>query len=85
MANKNPRIDQLAPGQEVVLRFGSGADAYDSTHTFLGIEGEGTSREAVFSDGGEQWRAYRYEGKWAYGLKGLIDTKPVKLSLVAVL
>lgn len=77
------RIDQLSPGQEVKLKFHGtksfGNPAYEEVHTFLGMEGEGNDREAIFSDGYIQWHAYRFEGRWAYG------SSAEKLSLVEVL
>jgi len=82
MATPKPRIDKLNPGQEVTLKFhGSkslGNDPYEERHTFLDIVGEGDDRRAVFSDGGEQWEAYRFKGGWAYG------SSAEKLSIVEV-
>jgi hypothetical protein len=62
------RIDKLTPGTSVVLDMGYEAE----NSVFLGIEGSGDKREARFlsvdKDGKTyEWRAYRYNGHWAYG------------------
>jgi hypothetical protein len=64
-----------------VLRVTSGNTTYA---LFLGIDGEGDDRRAVFAQfdcGGNTfgWSAYRYNGGWAYG------SSAERLSLVAVL
>lgn len=65
------RIDSLKPGTKVRLRFGrefqgDGSDFEDAV--FEGITDTGDDRRATFSqDGGIEWDAYRYQGRWAYG------------------
>lgn len=66
-----PRIDTLTPGTEVTLDF---AGRYAEDVTFLGIDGEGDDRRARFRsyDNDQaryyEWEAYRYEGRWAFGI-----------------
>lgn len=70
------RIDNLTPGTEVVLRFVGrwGNETHEEPATFLRIERGliADDRLAHFrsphSDGTTyEWRAYRYQGRWAYG------------------
>ena len=62
------RIDNLKPGQNVILGFVGSAER----SMFLEISGEGESRTAKFvsidgSGAFYTWEAYRYNKRWAYG------------------
>jgi hypothetical protein len=61
-------INGLKAGETVNLQFhGSkrfGNDPYQDEHVFVGFEGEGDDKRAVFEGGFE---AYRYNGRWSYG------------------
>ena len=64
---KAKKINDLNVGESVLLHFAGskrfGNDPYDAEYTFLGFEGEGDDRRAMF-DGME---AYKFNGRWAYG------------------
>ena len=72
------RIDSLKTGSRVTVKFhGSknlGNESWTDTVTFYGITGEGDYRVARF----DNWYAYRYNGRWAYG------SSAERLSLVDV-
>lgn len=76
------RIDDLTGGEQVLLGF---KDDVSEPAMFVRHEGEGEDREAVFSQQHEvtgedfEWKAYRYQGRWAYG------TSADRLRLVRVL
>lgn len=63
------RIDKLAPGSMVELRF----DRSEETEraVFIGVKGEGDDRRATFVQGeGDSlfsWEAYRFQNRWCYG------------------
>jgi hypothetical protein len=66
------KIDNLKPGSIITLKFhGSyGNESYTEEVLFVGIDGEGDGRIAVFrsaSNVAYTWQAYRYRGRWAYG------------------
>jgi hypothetical protein len=66
------RIDNLAVGSEITLRFhgSNGNQTHEETFIFRGISGEGDERRATFQYSGnvdDVWEAYRYNGRWAYG------------------
>lgn len=69
------RIDKLTPNSKITLNFYAGSSvAFTEDVTFLRIEGEGAEREAVFHSvpagkpaDAYTWRAYRFQGRWAYG------------------
>jgi len=73
------RIDSLQPETPVRLKFCAefqGKDAaYEEDAVFVKLEGSGNERRATFrttdtSWSGEytyEWRAYRFNGRWAYG------------------
>ncbi len=74
------RIDKLVSGTVAKLKFhGSrGNQGYIEEFYFLGIDGKGDDRTAEFQyiEGEMTWKAYRYNGRWAYG------TSADRLSLV---
>lgn len=61
------RIDSLAPGTKVTLKFhnSSSNEGYTLTPEFVSINGTGDDRTATFNDGGAKFDVYRYMGRWA--------------------
>ena len=78
------RIDQLIPETPVTLDFYyRGKYSFTEEVTFVGRNGKGTDRVAVFRSIGPDnkpytWEAYRFEGRWVYG------TSADRLSLAGV-
>lgn len=70
MATK--RIDTLHPLTKVVLRFGP-RDMQEAV--FVGMNGEGDDRKAVFMSVNREgypfeWEAHRANNRWCYGSNG---------------
>jgi hypothetical protein len=61
-------INGLKPGESVNLQFhGSkqfGNAPFQDERVFVGFTGEGEEKRAIFED---DFEAYRYMGRWAYG------------------
>jgi hypothetical protein len=76
------QIAKLAAGERVRLLFqGSkslGNEPYELDASFEQLTGVGEDAEAVFKvDGGDEFTAYRFRGRWCYG------TSAERLSLIA--
>jgi hypothetical protein len=61
------RIDSLVPGQKAQLKLVGSKSLGNSESVvdveFVRIDGQGETREAVFTD----FSIYRFQGRWAYG------------------